>query len=241
MLTRSREEPRKLELISLVDVVFMLLIFFIIALAFGFVHEGERPGKGSGLTEKIVDLPKSRRDKLSLALTPTRCDTVTIVLAKKDSTLCAFMLDNEYRDEESLMRLRQRLINIREMVAPPADSIMEARRLFREWHSHVVEANNHGDDVIWDAKGPDGNFVCRLERYRLLLNNWSGEHDEFLDHLRRTLDRLIRYKTEDGCANLKFVIAAHHSIPYRLVYDIIEDLDRRSINIVHLRLALESL
>ncbi len=235
-MPRNRE-PRKLELISLVDVVFLLLIFFIVSLVFGIDRNDN--GKGSGPEEgslldinlpKVENITKIAKDSL----------TITICLAGNQDGIQGYIIDSNYPDIATIInKIKNRILELRDITAGLSlDQMTEGRQLFQAWHSHVVVPDLYptGLDINrWRDIG-----YSSLDWYPYPRNMAIAMHNDFKQRFSETFTNYIDYMQVPNKEKKDiFSIAADASVPYRLVYDILEVLDANNIQLLNVRMTKE--
>lgn len=226
MSNRMKEEPRKLELISLVDVVFLLLIFFLVTLNFG--NDQNKKKDENGIFEGSlldVKMPEIQNKNLKTAQ-----DSLVICLnVEQDSIRCYFIDSSCQNIAQIQSKIVTRLMVLQGIPHKSIDEISEGRNLYRAWHSHVVTQD--GIDL--------NNWTTdNLRWYHLPMANAIGMSGQFKQRLNQTITEYLNDYPE--ARKMKVAIAAHQQAPYRLVYDILEVLDKQGFILSNIRMTKKS-
>lgn len=198
MPIREVEEPRKLELISLVDVVFLLLIFFIVTLSMGIsighVPRGEEFEETFGIS--LLDLPMVTYRQQPGAKPQISDKTLVLSVHKEVTPTIVFniyVFDSQYQNMESVERLEQ---EVRDLKGIPEEQLTTEQRA--KLQGLRIDLDQH------------------LIREGLTQGTLAQFDQNFANDMKRKLQQLIQAK--GGPTNTVLEIECDQSVPYGFVF-----------------------
>ncbi len=219
-MPRREEENRRLELIPMVDIVFLLLIYFLVTMAVKMRIDPSiaRPEeRANEVGQFLVDLPESKRQLgVSDSLTATDMLVVVESLQHNNGHFNIFFLDKTMTRRDSILWCRETYEQLIQTPRPwTGEFAARVQALEEQWRSHLFTASDN-----------------------IAINDFQNDsYGTYRQELRATIEQ-YRDKRESNnelkeIANV--LIEADRNVYYRVVYDLFEEFDQRGIRSVDMR------
>ena len=220
MARREEETNRRMELIPMVDIVFLLLIYFLVSMAVRARVDPSyaNPEMESEIGKFLVDLPESGRQlHVSDSLTVGHMIVVIESLDESNGHFNIFFLDQKMMSKDSIFYYRDLWQDLQHGPAP-AMLDLEAQtqriRIKKTWKSRLLSVPN-------GIAGQDFD---------------NQEYRDYRSALATMLQEYVGLRRDIQLKDIHNVmIEADRNTFYRVVYDLLEEFDGRGIRAVDFR------